>query len=40
MPFVLEALPFEASALAPHISAETLDFHYNKHHAAYVTKAG
>ena len=28
----------EQDALAPHISAETLDFHYNKHHAAYVTK--
>jgi Fe-Mn family superoxide dismutase len=38
MPFVLDPLPYAPDALAPHISAETLDFHYNKHHAAYVTK--
>jgi superoxide dismutase, Fe-Mn family len=38
MSFKLEPLPYAQDALAPHISAETLDFHYNKHHAGYVTK--
>ncbi|MFW5432418.1 MAG: superoxide dismutase [Methylophilaceae bacterium] len=33
----LPDLPFARDALAPHISAETLDFHYGKHHNAYVT---
>jgi superoxide dismutase, Fe-Mn family len=33
----LPELPYARSALAPHISEETLDFHYGKHHAAYVT---
>ena len=33
----LPALPFEKNALEPHISANTLDFHYGKHHQAYVT---
>ena len=33
----LPPLPFAKDALAPHISAETLDYHYGKHHAAYVT---
>ena len=33
----LPALPFAKDALAPHISAETLEFHYGKHHQAYVT---
>jgi Fe-Mn family superoxide dismutase len=33
----LPALPFAKDALAPIISAETLDFHYGKHHNAYVT---
>ncbi len=33
----LPALPYAKDALAPHISAETLEFHYGKHHAAYVT---
>lgn len=35
-PFELPALPFEDTALAPVISAETLSFHYGKHHKAYV----
>ena len=39
MPFHLPELPYAKDALAPHISAETLDFHHGKHHAAYVTKA-
>lgn len=38
MAFELPALPYEKNALEPHISAETLDFHYGKHHATYVTK--
>ncbi len=36
MPFELSPLPYARDALAPHISAETLDYHYGKHHAAYV----
>ncbi|KGI78660.1 superoxide dismutase [Oleiagrimonas soli] len=38
MAIELPALPFDKNALEPHISAETLDFHYGKHHQAYVTK--
>jgi Fe-Mn family superoxide dismutase len=38
MAFELPALPYEKNALEPHISAETLEFHYGKHHATYVTK--
>ncbi len=37
MPFELPPLPYEKDALAPVISAETIDFHYGKHHQAYVT---
>jgi Fe-Mn family superoxide dismutase len=37
MPFELPKLPWEKNALAPHISEETLDYHYGKHHNAYVT---
>ena len=37
MAFELPALPYAKDALAPTISAETLDFHYSKHHQAYVT---
>ena len=33
----LPDLPYAKDALAPHISAETLDYHHDKHHAAYVT---
>jgi superoxide dismutase, Fe-Mn family len=32
----LPPLPFAKDALAPQISAETLDYHYGKHHATYV----
>ena len=32
----LPALPYAMDALAPHISKETLEFHYGKHHQAYV----
>ena len=37
MEHTLPALPYARNALAPHISEETLDFHYGKHHQAYVT---
>ena len=37
MAIELPPLPYEKSALEPHISAETLEFHYGKHHQAYVT---
>ena len=36
MPFQLPELPYAKDALAPHISAETIDYHYGKHHQAYV----
>jgi Fe-Mn family superoxide dismutase len=39
MAFSLPDLPYAKDALAPHISAETLEFHHDKHHQAYVTKA-
>ena len=37
MTHVLPPLPFAKDALDPVISAETIDFHYGKHHQAYVT---
>lgn len=37
MAIELPALPYARDALAPHISAETLDYHYGKHHQTYVT---
>ncbi len=37
MEHTLPALPYAMDALAPHISKETLEFHYGKHHQAYVT---
>ena len=37
MAFELPALPYAKNALEPHISAETLDYHYGKHHQTYVT---
>ena len=33
----LPQLPYAKDALAPHMSAETFDYHYAKHHQAYVT---
>jgi Fe-Mn family superoxide dismutase len=36
MPFQLPELPYKKDALAPVISAETIEFHYGKHHLAYV----
>jgi Fe-Mn family superoxide dismutase len=38
MTFELPKLPYALNALAPHISEETLQYHYGKHHQAYVTK--
>ena len=38
MAFELPALPYEKNALEPHLSAEALEYHYGKHHQAYVTK--
>ena len=38
MAFELPALPYEKTALEPHISEETLNYHYGKHHQTYVTK--
>jgi superoxide dismutase, Fe-Mn family len=37
MQHVLPPLPYELTALQPHISKETLEFHYGKHHQTYVT---
>lgn len=37
MEHLLPALPYAKDALAPHLSAETLEFHYGKHHQTYVT---
>ena len=36
MTIALPDLPYARNALAPHISEQTLDFHYGKHHQAYV----
>lgn len=38
MAFQLPALPFDKNALEPHISQETLEYHYGKHHNTYVVK--
>lgn len=38
MPIDLPALPYAPDALAPYISKETLEYHYGKHHKAYVDK--
>lgn len=38
MPFVLPELPFAKDALEPVMSAEALEFHYGKHHQAYIDK--
>jgi superoxide dismutase, Fe-Mn family len=36
MSFELPPLPYAQNALEPHISAETLEYHYGKHHSTYV----
>jgi Fe-Mn family superoxide dismutase len=38
MKHLLMELPYEESALEPYISAETISYHYGKHHAGYVNK--
>ena len=38
MAFELPALPYAMNALEPHISQETLEYHYGKHHHTYVVK--
>ncbi|MBT2118720.1 superoxide dismutase [Fe] [Dyella sp. LX-66] len=37
MAIELLPLPYDLNGLAPHISAQTLEYHYGKHHRAYVT---
>ena len=37
MKFELDPLPYAKDALAPHLTAETLSFHYDKHHTTYMT---
>ena len=39
MSFALPDLPYPYEALQPYLSRETLEFHHDKHHAAYVTNA-
>jgi len=39
MAIVLPKLPYDLDALEPHMSKQTLDFHYGKHHKTYVDKA-
>src|SRR3989339_735520 len=36
MSFELPKLPYELNALEPYISKQTLEFHYGKHHQAYI----
>jgi Fe-Mn family superoxide dismutase len=38
MAFELPALPYARDALVPHMSPETFDYHYAKHHQAYLTR--
>ncbi|MEJ2414197.1 MAG: superoxide dismutase [Sulfurimonas sp.] len=38
MKFELMSLPYSETALEPHISSETVSYHYGKHHAGYVKK--
>ena len=37
MEHTLPALPYAMDALQPHMSKETFEYHYGKHHQAYVT---
>src|SRR5918997_3717291 len=38
MPYEVPPLPYEESALEPHIDAQTMQIHHDKHHQAYVDK--
>jgi Fe-Mn family superoxide dismutase len=38
MAFELPALPYDKAALEPHIDAQTMEIHHDRHHKAYVTK--
>ncbi|MDZ7644494.1 MAG: hypothetical protein U5K76_09945 [Woeseiaceae bacterium] len=38
MKFEMQPMPYDYDALEPHISARTLEFHYDKHHAGYMKK--
>ena len=38
MTFTLPELPYAKDALKPYISAETIEYHYGKHHQAYINK--
>ena len=38
MPYEVPALPYDESALEPHIDAQTMQIHHDKHHQAYVDK--
>ena len=38
MSFELPSLSYDKADLAPHISVETIDYHYGKHHKTYVDK--
>lgn len=38
MAFSLPNLPYDMDALEPHVSADTLSYHYDKHHRGYVDK--
>lgn len=38
MAFELPPLPYDKTALEPHLTSETFDYHYGKHHKAYVDK--
>jgi Fe-Mn family superoxide dismutase len=39
MPFTLPDLPYDFSALEPHIDAQTMEIHHDRHHKAYVDNA-